>query len=549
MKGTTKRIISVILTVLMLSVPLYSVYAEGGEPVKLALAVASQSVRAGQSFRMNVRLEFEDSFPAAAGGISIMKWNLKFDPDRLDILDPYTMEALSFDSNGAPSNGSLYRFGELGTENYFETRTNDAGNGIVMLYAAENEDGYIDRAGDFVQFAFRPKLDLAINEQETVLIEAAESSVLVNNKDVKLDVSGDLLQMNVTPFFSVPKFAAQKQNSTLTVSGRSGVIDSGRTITVDISKNGEVIESKSATLGSALYGMDFELDEARYPVGLYTLTFTSGNSTTTRVLEVVAKDTEIIEPTDPDDPDDPNDPDDPDDPLKPDNPSKPGEDDKPGNTGGNTGGNSGSGSSSGGSSSGDKKPADTNAGTPAGTTPSDSVQYPSDIAGHWAADYIEYVYDHKLMNGYEDGSFVPEGNITRAEFSAVMARFLDIKGDDNAAANFADVDGHWAKPYIDALAAAKIVGGVSDTEFEPDAEITREQIAVILSRAFGLTTDIQSGIFTDEAAISGWARSGVYAVATAGYMQGNDNGSFSPLSEATRAEVATVISRIHSQKQ
>lgn len=540
MKGTTKQIISVILTVLMLSASLCCVRAAETAPVNFTLEVLSKTVQAGQAFRVNVKMDFDDSFPADTGGITVMKWDLKFDPSKLDILDPYTMGTLSFDSNGAPADGSLFRYGEIGNSGSFETNMNEAGDTIVMLYGSTKAEGDIYTSGDLVQLAFRAKTDLEINNMATTTIELADAGVSVNNSDVRTDASGDTLDIGITPFFTVPGISAHKQNTTLTLEGRSTVRNSGYTLSAEISKDGTPIESKSVTLDSVFYSLDFELDEARYPTGIYNLTFTSGNSIATRVLEVVAKDAESTEPTDPSDPGDP------DDPPKPDNPSKPGEDNKPGNTGGN------SGSGGGGSSSGDKKPADTNAGTPAPsieTTPGVGAQYPSDIAGHWAAEYIKYVYDHKLMNGYEDGSFLPEGNITRAEFSAVMARFLDIKGDDNAAANFADVDGHWAKPYIGALTAEKIVGGVSDTEFEPDAEITREQIAVILSRAFGLTADIQSGMFTDETAISDWARSGVYAVVAAGYMQGNDNGSFSPLSEATRAEVATVISRIHSQKK
>ena len=179
--------------------------------------------------------------------------------------------------------------------------------------------------------------------------------------------------------------------------------------------------------------------------------------------------------------------------------------------------------------------------------PADKPAYPTDIAGHWAEANVKYVYDNGLMTGYEDGTFGAENNITRAEFATVMARLLGLEQNADAAA-FEDCTGHWAKGYIGALANAGIVGGVSDTEFAPDANITREQMAVILSRAFSLEEPFDSmAVFMDDEQISDWAYSDVYKVLNAGYMKGDDSGSFAPLANATRAEVATVIYRLHSQ--
>ena len=76
-----------------------------------------------------------------------------------------------------------------------------------------------------------------------------------------------------------------------------------------------------------------------------------------------------------------------------------------------------------------------------------------------------------------------ENSITRAEFATVMSKFMELGADSAAADKFSDVDGHWAKGYIGALYSREIVNGVSDIEFAPDANITRQEIATILTHA------------------------------------------------------------------
>ena len=138
-------------------------------------------------------------------------------------------------------------------------------------------------------------------------------------------------------------------------------------------------------------------------------------------------------------------------------------------------------------------------------------------------------------------------SITRAEFCTVMYRYLGLSGGGDKV--FDDTENHWAKDYVSALAANGIVGGVSDALFDPDAQITREQIAVILDRAFALSDQETEARFNDDAAISAWAYDNVYHVLAAGYMKGDENNNFSPGNPATRAEVATIIYRLHSGNQ
>lgn len=138
---------------------------------------------------------------------------------------------------------------------------------------------------------------------------------------------------------------------------------------------------------------------------------------------------------------------------------------------------------------------------------------PFDAVGHWSASYIRYVIDWGIMTGYPDGTFQPNGSITRAEFTAAFARYLGIIRSEHT--TFNDLYGHWAFGYIASLGHAGIVGGVGDNMFAPDILITREQIGLILYRTFG---DLVDAIMDRE---------------------------YVPQNTATRGEIAAILTRLH----
>jgi hypothetical protein len=114
---------------------------------------------------------------------------------------------------------------------------------------------------------------------------------------------------------------------------------------------------------------------------------------------------------------------------------------------------------------------------------------------------------------------------------------------------FADVPpSAWYAPYVAAAVQAGIVQGASPTAFDPDATLTREQLAVLLARALKLTRAATLH-FTDDAMIDGWALPGVEEVVAAGYMDGLPDGSFQPLGTATRAQAAAVLARVENERR
>ena len=182
-------------------------------------------------------------------------------------------------------------------------------------------------------------------------------------------------------------------------------------------------------------------------------------------------------------------------------------------------------------------PDGTNGGTDEPITP-----IPADSIAHWAESYIRFVIENEIMIGFPDGTFRPNGSITRAEFSTAFARFLGISA---GSITFSDTESHWASGYIAAMADRGIVGGVGDNLFAPDELITREQIAAILHRTSGMDVEAAVGnTFNDDDQISDWARNSVYTIRNVGIMQGDNIGNFNPQNGATRAEVAAILARL-----
>ncbi|NYV65733.1 S-layer homology domain-containing protein [Bacillus sp. Gen3] len=103
--------------------------------------------------------------------------------------------------------------------------------------------------------------------------------------------------------------------------------------------------------------------------------------------------------------------------------------------------------------------------------------------GYWSTPYINSLYAAKLVNGYENGTFKPEGNVTRAEFAKLVVDAYGLTL-TNAATPFTDVKaGNWATPYIQTAYANGLIKGVTASKFDPSAPIKRGDLAILLHRA------------------------------------------------------------------
>lgn len=167
----------------------------------------------------------------------------------------------------------------------------------------------------------------------------------------------------------------------------------------------------------------------------------------------------------------------------------------------------------------------------------------------WYARYVEIVTSEGLLAGMPDGRFDPQGNMTRAMFTQVLANMEGSIG--SHIADFNDVPpGAWFSNAVGWAANSGIVGGVGNNNFAPNAPVTREQVAVMLvnyinHKGYTLPTPGQPIVaFTDEANISDWALNSVRLIQSAGIIGGRPDGSFAPQDTMTRAEVSAIFSRL-----
>ena len=161
----------------------------------------------------------------------------------------------------------------------------------------------------------------------------------------------------------------------------------------------------------------------------------------------------------------------------------------------------------------------------------------------WAQPAIEYLTKINMIKGYDDNTFKPFKNISRAEFISILAR--KYLPNESYPQSFSDVEtGSWYFDYIENAFNNGIIKGKDNDIFAPDANISRQDIAVILFRLAGFIGREISGTaaeFADDPDIASYAKDAVYALKSAGIINGYENGKFNPNASATRAEAAQMI--------
>lgn len=169
-----------------------------------------------------------------------------------------------------------------------------------------------------------------------------------------------------------------------------------------------------------------------------------------------------------------------------------------------------------------------------------------DISGHWAEPDIMKVYNLRLMNGVSESEFAPQSELSRAMFVTVLYRIENEPEADTA--KFSDVpDDGWYAKAVAWASKNRIVNGISENEFAPDAPVTREQAATILFRYAeykGFASDVpKMPDYKDSKDISEYAEKAVGWASVSGIMNGNDDGTFAPKSTSTRAQAAAMFAR------
>ena len=176
------------------------------------------------------------------------------------------------------------------------------------------------------------------------------------------------------------------------------------------------------------------------------------------------------------------------------------------------------------------------------------LPFPDVAEGDWFYDAVRYAYETGLMDGVGDNRFAPNSETTRAQLVTILYR-LEGEPEVSGTSGFTDVEaGTWYTDAVAWAAANGIVNGVSETEFAPGKDITREQLATILFRyaeakGYDVSAQVDLSAYPDADQIQSYAAESVAWAVAEGLIQGFEDNTLRPAGNATRAQIATILMR------
>jgi len=169
----------------------------------------------------------------------------------------------------------------------------------------------------------------------------------------------------------------------------------------------------------------------------------------------------------------------------------------------------------------------------------------------WARQQIGRMDSLDIITGRNDFSYAPAEKITRAEFAGFLIRALGLTSDSTEL--FADVSADNA--FAKEIATGRALGILKVTDvinYNPDAEISRQDLMVICARGMRLVKELADGApvegFSDANLIADYAAADIAAMVGAGIIKGNADGTINPLGNTTRAEAAVIMDRCYTWK-
>ena len=174
-------------------------------------------------------------------------------------------------------------------------------------------------------------------------------------------------------------------------------------------------------------------------------------------------------------------------------------------------------------------------------TNSDAAMPFKDLSGvKWAWESIAYLKDKGVIEGNGNAEFLPDNNITRAEFVKMLVRAFDITSEGEDA--FDDVSSSdWFYEFVKTAKNSGMINGNENNEFMPNDFVTRQDAAVMIFRCLNMNEAADISLFDDDAEIAEYAKAAVYAMKEKDIISGTDNNLFEPHTFATRAQCAKMI--------
>jgi len=180
--------------------------------------------------------------------------------------------------------------------------------------------------------------------------------------------------------------------------------------------------------------------------------------------------------------------------------------------------------------------------------PADYAKGFSDIGSvDWAKGAIDYLAEKGILSGKSESIFAPNDTITREEFAKILVCALGIY-DENASADFSDVkEDAWYSSYVASAATHGIINGVGDSLFGVGQEISRQDMAVMICRAYNIALKEENpsnALFDDWNEVSDYAQSSIAAMIESGIINGISETELAPKATATRAQAAVMIYKV-----
>ena len=173
-------------------------------------------------------------------------------------------------------------------------------------------------------------------------------------------------------------------------------------------------------------------------------------------------------------------------------------------------------------------------------------KYTVDVFGNEHPTHINYI------KGYPDGTVRPEGHITREEMAVILYRVRNKQYENPFTVTgdvFPDVAAdRWSVTEIEYMANEKVIVGYPDTEFKPTGNLTRAEFAAMICRFADLTYTRKKDYMFPDVSENHWAFDEIAALMQSGYVEGYEDGTFRPENQITRAEVITVMNKILGRK-
>nr|WP_154983439.1 S-layer homology domain-containing protein [Paenibacillus xylanexedens] len=181
----------------------------------------------------------------------------------------------------------------------------------------------------------------------------------------------------------------------------------------------------------------------------------------------------------------------------------------------------------------------------------------SDIKGHWAQATIAKAYEKKLISGYQDGTFRPNGKITRGEYAAILARATRIENaQGQEQSSFSDLQGHWSETAVRQLVGQGFIdAGDYAGGFKPNTELTRYEMMKWIANGLiksdssfqNAFNDTKNTLLPTPEVNRGTIRNEqipyLALVRGTGIVGGFQDGTLKPADTTTRAEASAILLR------